>query len=318
MGGKIRILVPELIAMKYLAKSFGRQFHPTRHSVLLVLALLLPWTTARATVIQSNTTISAGDTTYDGQDLVVSNCTLTVNGAHSFTSLRVMDNGVVRHSPAPNGDASNRVDLTITQNVEVEAGSRIDVSALGFGSVAGPGKGTGAFYGGAGGGYGGNGGGEGGGVGYGSVNAPLDFGSGGGNGGYGPGGAGGGIVRLSVGGTLTVAGRILANGQDIGGGYGAGGAGGSIHLAAATLAGDGEIRATGGGGANGGGGGRIAVYYNTSTFTGAITAFGGSGGVRGGAGTVFCQTLRRQRRQRGGGQRRGRRSADPIVVAGAV
>jgi hypothetical protein len=96
-------------------------------------------------------------------------------------------------------------------------------------------------------------------------------------------------VRLQVGGTLTVAGKILANGQDIGGGYGAGGAGGSIHLTAETLAGDGEIRAAGGYGANGGAGGRISLYFSTSTFSGSITAIGGSGGTRGGAGTIYLK-----------------------------
>ena len=253
----------------------------------IMTALALQTTTALAVVFTSNTTIGVGDPSYDDQDIVVSNCALTVNGPHSFTSLLVKDNGVVRHSPAPAGEPGNSLHLTIVQDATVEAGSRIDVSALGFGSVAGPGKGTGAFYGGGGGGYGGEGGGAGGGVSYGSINAPVDFGSGGGNGGYGPGGAGGGIARLNVGGTLTVSGQILANGQNIDGGYGAGGSGGSVYLTAETLAGDGEIRATGGYGANGGGGGRIALYYTTSTFAGSSTAFGGGGGVRGGAGTVY-------------------------------
>jgi hypothetical protein len=195
---------------------------------------------------------------------------------------------VVTHSPAPAGEAANSLNLTIGQDATVETGSRIDVSALGYGAQSGPGQGTGAFYGGSGAGYGGEGGGSGG-TNYGSITAPVDFGSGGGNGGYGPGGVGGGIVRLSVGGTLTVLGQILANGQNIGGGYGAGGSGGSVYLTAGMLAGSGAIRSTGGDGANGGAGGRIALYYTTSTFTGNATAFGGAGGVRGGAGTIYTK-----------------------------
>jgi hypothetical protein len=258
-------------------------------TLLAALALTLSQTDAGAVTFTTSTTIGAGDTAYDGQDVTVSGCTLTVSGPHAFASLLVTGNGVVKHSPAPAGDLANSLNLTLAGDATVEAGSRIDVSALGFGAQAGPGKGAGAFYGGAGGGHGGEGGGSGGGAGYGSVIAPVDFGSGGGNGGYGPGGAGGGSVRLTVGGTLTVAGQILANGQDIGGGYGAGGAGGSIYLAAAALAGSGEIRASGGGGANGGAGGRIALYYTTNTFAGTTRAIGGGGGTRGGAGTIYLK-----------------------------
>lgn len=257
--------------------------------IALTAALVLHTTAALAIVFTNNTTVAVGNTTYDGQPIIVSNCTLTINGPHPFTSLLVTSNGVVTHSPAPAGEAANSLNLTIGQDVTVDAGSRIDVSALGYSAQSGPGQGTGAYYGGSGAGYGGEGGGDLGGTNYGSITAPVDFGSGGGNGGYGPGGAGGGIVRLSVGGTLTVLGQILANGQNIAGGYGAGGSGGSVYLTAGMLAGSGVIRAIGGDGANGGAGGRIALYYTTSTFTGAATAFGGAGGTRGGAGTIYTK-----------------------------
>jgi hypothetical protein len=256
--------------------------------IALIAALALHTTATFAAVFTSNTAIGVGDMAYDGQDIVVSNCTLTVNGPHAFTSLLVTSNGVVTHSPAPAGEPANSLNLTIGLDATVETGSRINVSALGYGAQSGPGQGTGAFYGGGGAGYGGEGGGNGG-TNYGSITAPVDFGSGGGNGGYGPGGAGGGIARLNVGGTLTVSGQVLANGQNIGGGYGAGGSGGSVYLMAGTLAGSGVIQATGGDGANGGAGGRIALYYTTSTFTGTATAFGGTGAVRGGAGTVYLK-----------------------------
>ena len=260
----------------------------TQQLLLTALALTLPLAGAHAALISTNTTLAPGDTTYEGANLIVSNCTLTVNGPHSFTSLLVTSNGVVTHSSAPAGDASNSLNLTITQDATVETGSRIDVSALGYAANSGPGQGIGAFYGGGGGGYGGEGGGPGG-TNYGSIIAPVDFGSGGGNGGYGPGGVGGGSARLNVGGTLTVLGQLLANGQNIGGGYGAGGSGGSVYLTAGTLAGNGVIRAAGGDGANGGAGGRIALYYTTSIFTGTATAFGGAGAGRGGAGTIYVK-----------------------------
>ena len=157
--------------------------------IALTAALVLHTTAALAIVFTNNTTVAVGNTTYDGQPIIVSNCTLTINGPHPFTSLLVTSNGVVTHSPAPAGEAANSLNLTIGQDVTVDAGSRIDVSALGYSAQSGPGQGTGAYYGGSGAGYGGEGGGDLGGRNYGSITAPVDFGSGGGNGGYGPGGA---------------------------------------------------------------------------------------------------------------------------------
>jgi hypothetical protein len=256
--------------------------------IALTAALVLHTTSALAVVFTSNTTIAIGVTTYDGQDIVVSNCTLTVNGPHSFASLLVTSNGLVTHSPAPTGTAANSLNLTIAQDATIEAGGVISAVGKGYGAQSGPGQGN--DYGSGGGGYGGEGGGALGGTNYGSITAPVDFGSGGGNTWtlYGPAGAGGGCIRLTVGGTLTISGQILANGQN-GIGYGAGGSGGSVYVTAGMLAGGSVIQATGGNGANGGAGGRIALYYTTSTFTGTATAFGGTGTVRGGAGTLYLK-----------------------------
>ena len=85
----------------------------------------------------------------------------------------------------------------------------------------------------------------------------------------GAGGAGGGAIRLNVGGTLTVEGQISANGLPAAWGQGGGGAGGSVWLTVGTLAGTGVISANGGpsvaayGG--GGGGGRVAIYATNTT-----------------------------------------------------
>ncbi|MEI6075098.1 MAG: hypothetical protein WCS94_05960 [Verrucomicrobiota bacterium] len=259
--------------------------------LLIALAWTLPWASANATIFTASTTINGGDTIYDGQDIVVSNCTLTVSGPHLFTSLLVTSNGVVTHLAAPAGEVANSLNLTIAQDATIETGSRIDVSALGYAAQSGPGQGFGAYYGGTGAGYGGEGGVASGAAGtnYGSIIAPIDFGSGGGNGAYGSGGSGGGSVRLTVGGTLTVAGQILANGVGNGAGYSSGGSGGSVYLTAGTLAGGGAIQANGGNGVAGGAGGRLALYYTASTFTGSSTAFGGAGAAYGGAGTVYLK-----------------------------
>lgn len=63
---------------------------------------LLPFV-ATAVLFTNDTAISPLDTTFDGQEIVVSNATLTVDGPHAFASLRVETGGVVTHSGAPNG-----------------------------------------------------------------------------------------------------------------------------------------------------------------------------------------------------------------------
>ena len=104
---------------------------------ILITAFCLPATLAWATVFTSNTTIAVGDATYDGQPIVVSNCTLTVNGPHSFASLALTNAAVLTHSPAPNGETNNCLDLTIANDAVVDATSRIDASGGGYGTGGG-------------------------------------------------------------------------------------------------------------------------------------------------------------------------------------
>ena len=122
-------------------------------------------------------------------------------------------------------------------------------------------------------------------VSYGSILNPLSYGSGGhgDNVGY----AGGGVVKLSVGGALTMDGVIRSRGfgypLNEPGTVGGAGSGGSINITAASLAGAGTIDANGG--ANGlygpGSGGRVKVALTGAgatfdAFTGTIEAVGGS------------------------------------------
>lgn len=284
----------------------------------LAAALLCLAGMANAATFTNDTLIDVGNTNWEGQGIIVDNCTLTVNGSNSFASLLLTNGAVLNHSPAPNGETNNRIDLTITGDLTVGAGCRIDVNGLGYSPANGP-----AIYpsspeagllaglsstngGGGGGGYGGNGG-DGvnaleewsiaivglGGRGYGSIVAPANFGSGGGNGINSMGGAGGGALRLAVAGTLHLDGEISANGHDATGDTGGGGAGGSIWLDVGTLAGSGIISAKGGAGqtfGGGGGGGRIAIEYDgANQFIGTNAAFGGSGFGQGGAGTIHTK-----------------------------
>jgi hypothetical protein len=103
---------------------------------------------------------------------------------------------------------------------------------------------------------------------YGNPLTPTYLGSGGG-GQYG--GAGGGLVRLDVGGTLTVNGSVSSDGETTYDGTDAGGSGGAVYVTASILAGSGTITAAGGNGddggwdGGGGGGGRVAVYFDTNS-----------------------------------------------------
>lgn len=122
-------------------------------------------------------------------------------------------------------------------------------------------------------------------VSYGSILNPLSYGSSGV--GDGAAFAGAGIVKLEVGGTLTVNGEIAAVGfgyPNLAAALSAGASsGGSINLKAGALAGAGEINADGGADQEGGNGagGRIRVKLTSDTatfetFTGSIHAYGGT------------------------------------------
>ena len=187
-------------------------------------------------------------------------------------------------------------------SLNIDATSKIDVSAKGYLGAAQGGNGsytgrtvgnttTGGSYRTNGGSYGGLGGiysdSNATNAVYGDPTDPNDLGSGGGADYY-YGGNGGGLARLVVS-TLNLDGSILADGGN-GTASGAGGSGGGIRLDVGTLSGSGTISAKGGTSTQGygsGGGGRIAVYFNILSFpSNKITASGGAAGVYGLPGTV--------------------------------
>ena len=188
------------------------------------------------------------------------------------------------------------LDLAVLGNATIDAGGLILADGKGFAARSGLGAGFSTNSIGSGAGYGGNGGASslfpGGGT-YGSAQEPVDFGSGGGAGsGTATGGSeGGGAIHLTVGGTLTMNGRVSAGGNDGLQDDAGGGSGGSIWLAAATLAGSGTIAADGGAGelynGGGGGGGRIAICTPFDVFNGVVSAAGGAGFSPGQTGSVY-------------------------------
>lgn len=115
----------------------------------------------------------------------------------------------------------------------------------------------------------------------------------------------GGVIKLTVGGALTVEGKIDANGHPDANGQGgndAGGVGGAIDITAGSLAGSGKISAEGGSMAwQRGAGGRVAVKLTDkdadfTAFTGYISASGRCAATTGASegdtssGTVYLQT----------------------------
>ena len=238
--------------------------------------------------ITTNTTIACGDTSIDGSVLVVDGAELTINCMHSFFSIELRNGAVVTH---PAG-AGNFVHLNVSQGVSIDATSSIDVDVRGYAAVNGPGAGGLASSGtGSGAGHGGAGGDSssaaiGGGT-YGQLFEPTSPGSGGGL----LGGAGGGVVRLVVGGTMTLHGVVSARGGNAIGQLSGGGAGGSVFVSCGALGGSGTVLCNGGigdtnDGGSGGGGGRVHLRIASNGFVGAVECAGGSGWRRGAAGTV--------------------------------
>jgi hypothetical protein len=224
-------------------------------------------------------TVRGGAIVYPSSSyLLLSN--LFINGGGSLTCLSTQTN----------------LDVAVLRNATIDAGGAMAIDGKGFTTGAGPGFGLSSNSIGSGAGYGGSGGASSlslGGVTYGSAQQPVDRGSGGGSGwpGINGGGEGGGAIRFTVGGILTVNGRVSAAGdaalQDDGGG----GSGGSIWLTVGALAGNGTIAADGGAGelydGGGGGGGRIAIYTPVNVFAGVVSAVGASGLFPGQHGSIY-------------------------------
>jgi hypothetical protein len=67
---------------------------------------------ASGMVFTEDTEIGPLDTNYDGQDLVILDCTVTVDGPHTFSSLVLAANGVLTHSFSPNGQLPVAINVT--------------------------------------------------------------------------------------------------------------------------------------------------------------------------------------------------------------
>ncbi len=279
----------------FFAGQFGRVWRVITTCLLCALA---PLGAAAGTVtFTTNTLIDTTNLTYEGQDLVVQGCTVTVNGPHTFNSLSLQNAGVLTQSPTTTSQGYS-LQVTVTGKLTVDATSRIDVSGTGYPANYTLGNTTvnasSGFSGGSYGGFGPSRNGTANSV-YGDYRNPNELGSGGSNGGYGGGGAGGGLVRITAG-SAQIDGQVLANGQMPG--QCGSGSGGGIYLKVGTFSGGGLIAANGGDG-NGwygtpGGAGRVAIFYDTLSgfnLLTNVTAHGGAShdGFSAGVGTVYWQ-----------------------------
>ncbi|MBP7637038.1 MAG: hypothetical protein KBA18_04120, partial [Kiritimatiellae bacterium] len=258
-----------------------------KRNAMVLAAALLPLLAARAVTFTEDAHIPDGDATYEGQPVTVSGCTLTVDGAHVFTNLYLVNSATLTHTAGSAG-----MTLTVSGTVSVATGSKIDVSERGLGYLSGTTGRSGGSYGGRGQEYDGTSCAT-----YGDVFCPTNPGSGG----YGNASVicrGGGRVRITAA-SLLLDGELRANGEtayyysgSYGSEYRGAGSGGSILVDVDTLAGNGLIHANGGtrpGSYVGvGGGGRVAVYYDdASGFD--LDGIQATGGGNGGAGTVYLK-----------------------------
>ncbi|HEV2320239.1 MAG TPA: hypothetical protein VGV18_10845, partial [Verrucomicrobiae bacterium] len=82
---------------------------------------------ASGMVFTENTVIGPQDTNYDGQDIVILDCTVTVDGPHTFSSLVLAANGVLTHSFSANGLLP--ITLSVTNASYMLSGTTPDVLA---------------------------------------------------------------------------------------------------------------------------------------------------------------------------------------------
>lgn len=167
-----------------------------------------------------------------------------------------ISNNTVLSAPAWNGSTGGIFSIKVANNLQIDAGSKIDMTGFGYRTGEGPGAGNPGtcYYGSTGGAYGGNGGASGVVVplAYGSETNNSYMGSGGANAqcSVGVGGAGGGYIKLGAK-NINLNGSIQSNGKGASGRYVSGGAGGGINILTYSINNNGKISAAGGGGGDG-------------------------------------------------------------------
>src|SRR5215813_8336552 len=68
--------------------------------------------TTLAATITSDTTIGFNDIGYEGADIIVTNCTLTVEGGHTFASLQLLNGAKLTQTSTDNGLRFNSITVS--------------------------------------------------------------------------------------------------------------------------------------------------------------------------------------------------------------
>src|SRR5690349_11301349 len=97
---------------------------------LICISMTKPLVGATVT-FTNNTLIDASNLAYEGQDIVITGCTVTANGRHAFNSVSLLNVGVLSHQPTTASQEYSLV-LHVTNNLLVDATSSIDVSGDGY------------------------------------------------------------------------------------------------------------------------------------------------------------------------------------------
>jgi hypothetical protein len=87
--------------------------------VSLSLVAGLPRQTSADVTFTNDTLISFNNTNFDGVNITITNCTVTIDGAHFFASLQVLNGGRVTHSTGTNGLLANPFYTTNEQQILV-------------------------------------------------------------------------------------------------------------------------------------------------------------------------------------------------------
>jgi hypothetical protein len=82
----------------------------SRRNAGSLCSVLCPLSSAHAATFTTNALISEANTAFDGQDIVVSGATLTVDGRHYFNSLLLTNGAVLTHSPSSDSK-SHKLDI---------------------------------------------------------------------------------------------------------------------------------------------------------------------------------------------------------------
>src|SRR6266478_2098070 len=82
---------------------------PSFRCPLSMIVLAMATLAARAATFTNDTAIGITNANYDGQDIIVTNCTLTVDGNHTFANVQLLNGAVLTHSFSTNGLLENRL-----------------------------------------------------------------------------------------------------------------------------------------------------------------------------------------------------------------